>query len=76
MVKLESSECLIIIIISIYHTSEKYFSCTLIDGYLGADYPSTIHLRAAEEKQDGFLFCHGDLRGNYFDKRGGCLKKL
>ena len=42
-----------IIIISIYHTSEQYFSRTLI-GQLGGDQPSTIHLRAAGEKQNGF----------------------
>ena len=41
--------------ISIYHTSEEYFSHTLI-GQLGGDQPSTVHLRAAKEKQNGF--CH------------------
>ena len=39
--------------ISIYHTSEQYFSRALI-GQLGGDQPSTVHLRAAEEKQNGF----------------------
>ena len=42
-----------IIVFSIYHTSEQYFSRTLI-GQLGGDQPSTIHLRAAERKQNGF----------------------
>ena len=42
-----------IIYISIYHTSEQYFSCALI-GQLGGDQPSTIHLRAADEKQNRF----------------------
>ena len=35
------------------HTSEQYFSRALI-GQLGGDQPSTIHLRAAEEKQNRF----------------------
>ena len=39
--------------VSIYHTSEQYFSRVLI-GQLGGDQPSSIHLRAAEEKQNGF----------------------
>ena len=39
--------------LSIYHTSEQYFLRALI-GQLGGDQPSTIHLRAAEEKQNGF----------------------
>ena len=39
--------------VSIYHTSEQYFSRVLI-GQLGGDQRSTIHLRAAEEKQSGF----------------------
>ena len=43
----------VIVIISIYLTSEQYFSRTLI-GQLGGDQPSTIHLRAAAEKQNGF----------------------
>ena len=38
---------------SIYHTSEQNFSRALI-GQLDGDQPSTIHLRAAEEKQNGF----------------------
>ena len=38
---------------SIYHTSEQYFSRALI-GLLGGDQPSTIHLRATGEKQNGF----------------------
>ena len=37
----------------VYHTSEQYFSCAVI-GQLGGDQPSTIHLRATEEKQNGF----------------------
>ena len=37
----------------IYHTSEHYFLRTLIS-QVGVDQPSTIHLRAAEEKQNGF----------------------
>ena len=40
---------------SIYHASEQCFSRTLI-GQLGDDSPSTTHLRAAEEKQNGFPF--------------------
>ena len=47
---------LVIMCISIYHTSEQYFSHALI-GQLGGDQPSTIHLRAAEEKQNGFCRC-------------------
>ena len=38
---------------SIYHTSEQYFSRALI-GQVGGDQPNTIHLQAAEEKQNGF----------------------
>ena len=38
---------------SIYHTSEQYLSRALI-GLLGGDQPSTIHLRAIGEKQNGF----------------------
>ena len=38
---------------SIYHASEQYFPRALI-GQLGGDQPSTIHLRAADEKQNGF----------------------
>ena len=37
----------------IYHTSQQYFRRALI-GQLGGDQPSTIHLRAADEKQNGF----------------------
>ena len=40
-------------VVSIYHTSEQYFSRALI-GKLGGDQPSTNHLRAAEGKQNGF----------------------
>ena len=40
-------------IISIYHTSEQYFSRMLI-GQLVGDQLSTIHLPAAEGKQNGF----------------------
>ena len=43
----------LILTISIYHTSEQYSLCTLI-GQLGGDQPSTIHLQAAEGKQNGF----------------------
>ena len=39
--------------VSIYHTSEQYFSRALI-GQLGGDQPSPIHLRAAQDKQNGF----------------------
>ena len=39
--------------LSIYHPSEQYFQPALI-GQLGGDQPSTVHLRAAEEKQNGF----------------------
>ena len=42
-----------LVVLSIYHTSEQYFSRALI-GQLGGDQPSTIHLRAAEGKQNGF----------------------
>ena len=38
-----------------YHASELYFSRALI-GQLKDDKPSTIHLQAAEQKQNGF--CH------------------
>ena len=40
-------------VISLYHTNEWYFSRALI-GQLGGDQPRTIHLRTAEEKQNGF----------------------
>ena len=40
-------------LVSICHTSEWYFSRALI-GQFGGDQPSTIHLREAEEKQNGF----------------------
>ena len=42
-------------LVSIYHTSEQYFLHALI-GQLGGDQPSTFHLRAAEEKQNGFCW--------------------
>ena len=50
---MNTSEDITIKTISIYHTSEQYFSRALI-GQLGGDQPSTIHLRAAEGKQNGF----------------------
>ena len=34
----------------------NYFPCTLI-GQLGGDQPRTVHLRAAEEKRNGFCRC-------------------
>ena len=49
-------------------------SKVFLRGLLAGVSPSTIHLRAAEEKQDGFPFRHGRLRGNYFDKRGNSYK--
>ena len=43
-----------IILISIHHTSEECFLRALI-GQLGpGDQPSTIHLRAANDKQNSF----------------------
>ena len=41
----------------------------------GGDYPSTIHLRAAEEKQNGFPFRFDFRKGNSFNERGGCTEK-
>ena len=49
----QSTSWVILIYISIYHTSEQYFLRALI-GQVGGDQPSTIHLRAAKEKQNGF----------------------
>ena len=36
---------------------------------------STIHLRAAEEKQNGFPFRFDFRKGNSFNERGGCTEK-
>ena len=45
----------------------------------GADWlarmASTIHLRAAEEKQNGFPFRFDFRKGNSFNERGGCTEK-
>ena len=45
----------------------------------GADWlarmASTIHLRAAEEKQSGFPFRFDFRKGNSFNERGGCTEK-
>ena len=40
-----------------------------------ADYPNTIHLRAAEEKQNGFPFLFDFRKRNFFNERGGCTEK-
>ena len=44
-------------------------------GYPGGDYPSTIHLRAAEEKQNGFPFRFDFRKGNSFNELGGSTEK-
>ena len=51
---------------SIYHPA--------LIGYLGGDYPSTIQIRAAEEKQNGFPFRFDFRKRNSFNERGGCTE--